>query len=171
MALIPNFSATVTKALWDVGQPNMFVTYDKGKLNTYLYMQTSLDGPTILHLCRFNKIEDVDLNTQGVETKIHRDLTPILLKRGYIYAHSPAEGIRGEYLATHSYISSWRGANDSEDGNLTYFLQNMAVQNFKECFNVAAIVNEELGQQMYEALGKYALKHVELLHAENAFRL
>ena len=171
MALVPNFSSTVSKAIWDVTHPNMFITYDKGKLNTYLYMQTSLDGPTILHLSRFNKLEDVDKNTQGVETQIHRDLTPIMLKNGYVYTHSPAEGIRGEYLATHSYISSWRGVNDSEDGHLTYFLQCMAIQNFAECFNVAALVDEELGQQMYESLGKYALKNVELHHAENAFRL
>lgn len=132
MALIPNFSSTVTKAIWDVTHPNMFITYDKGRLNTYLYMQTSLDGPTILHLSRFNNMEDIDKNNQGVETQIHRDLTPILLKNGYIYTHSPSEGIHGEYLATHSYISSWRGVSDGEDGHISYFLQNLAIHNFGE---------------------------------------
>lgn len=171
IALIPNFSASVTQALWDITNPNMFVTYDKGKMNTYLYMQTSLDGPTILHISRFDRIEDVDKTNQGVETKIHRDLLPITLKKGYVYTHSPAEGIRGEFMATHSYMSSWRGSSDTEDGHLNYFLQNMAIQNFAECFNVAAVVEDELAQQMYDSLGKYALKNVELLHAENAYRL
>mmetsp|Transcript_32681 Transcript_32681/g.37309 ORF Transcript_32681/g.37309 Transcript_32681/m.37309 type:complete len:442 (-) Transcript_32681:811-2136(-) len=171
MALIPNFSASVTKALWDTNHPNMFITFDKGKVNTYLYMQTSLDGPTILHIPRYSKIEDLDKVAQGVETKINKELNPIMLRNGYVYAHSPAEGIRGEYLSTHSYISSWRGHNDTEDGHITYFLQNIAIQRFSECFNAASIVDEELGLQLYEALGKYALKNVELPHAENAFRL
>ena len=170
MALIPNFSATVTKAIWDINHPNMFITFDKGKINTYLYKQTSLDGPTILHIPRYSKIEDLDKTTQGVETKISKDWNPIMLKNGYVYTHSPAEGVRGEYLSTHSYISSWRGHNDTEDGHLTYFLQNIAIQKFSECFNAAWIVEVELGQQLFEALGKYALKNVELLHAENAFR-
>ena len=47
----------------------------------------------------------------------------------------------------------------------------MAIHRFSECFKIAAEVEEELSQQMYEALGKFALKSVELLHAENAFRL
>lgn len=137
MALIPNFSSSVTKAIWDVNHPNMFITYDKGKINTYLYKQTSLDGPTIIHIPRYSKIEDLDKSTQGVETKIGKDSNPIMLKSGYVYTHSPAEGVRGEYLSTHSYISSWRGHNDTEDGHLTYFLQNIAIQRFGECFNAA----------------------------------
>ena len=165
LSLIPNFSATVTRVIWDTNQTNMFITYDKGKINTYLYMQTSLDGPTILHIPRYASIEDLDKNLPGVETKISKDISPVLLRNGYCFTHSPVEGLRGEYLSTHAYVSS------DKDGKIANFLQNMAIHRFSECFKIAEQVDDELSQTMYEALGKYALKQVELTHAENAFRL
>lgn len=143
----------------------MFITYDKGKINTYLYMQTSLDGPTILHIPRYNSMEDLNKNITGVETKINKDLSPVMLKNGYLYTHSPSEGLRGEYLSTHAYVGS------DEEGKIANFLQNMAIHRFTQCFRIAEEMSEEVSQQMYEAIGKYALRHVELTHAENAFRL
>jgi WD repeat-containing protein 19 len=127
-------------------------------------MQTSLDGPTILHIPRYNSLEDLDKNITGVETIISKDLTPVLLRNGYIFTHSPADGIRGEYLTTHAYIGT------DQDGLISTFLQYLAVHRFGECFKIILKLDEKLGLQMYEALGKYALKHVELGHAENAFR-
>lgn len=171
IALIPNFNATVKNVVWDIDSPNVFATVEPTKMNTYLYLQTSLEGPTIIHLPRYSKLEDVNQVCDGIVTNITDDLTPIVLKTGYIYSHSKSEGMRGDYLSTHSYISSWRGSNDSEEGHTSYFLQNLAIHRFAQCFEVAKVCEETLAQQMYEALGKFCLKNIEIPHAETAFRL
>lgn len=60
----------------------------------------------------------------------------------------------------------WRGRNDNADGHYKYFLQNLSIKRFKECYAVA----EKLGhEQISEALGNIALKNLELEIAEKAF--
>ena len=39
-------------------------------------------------------------------------------------------------------MSSWRGENDSDEGNLRYFLQNLATHRFEECLDVARMSNK-----------------------------
>ena len=134
-----------------------------------MYLQLSLEGPTIVHLPEFLKLEDVDKNLMGVQTEIERGLSPIILKGGYILSHSKTEGIQGQYLTTHSYLNSWRGTHDSEDGHLRYFLQNLAINRFEACFEVAGIF-QRMADPLYETLGKQCLKYMEMAHAETAFR-
>ena len=58
--MIPNFSATTLKVLWDLDESNLFVTIDVEKMNTYLFVPLSIDGPTISHLPEYLKLEEVD---------------------------------------------------------------------------------------------------------------
>lgn len=88
IALIPNFSSTVKNVVWDIDSPTIFATVEATRMNTYLYLSTSLDGPTIIHLPRYQRIEDVNVNCDGISTKISDDLNPIVLKSGYIYSYS-----------------------------------------------------------------------------------
>lgn len=172
IALIPNFSSTAKiNVVWDIESPTIFATVESTRINTYMYLATSLDGPTIVHLPRYNRIEEVFSNAEGVVTKISDDLNPIILKSGYIYSHSKSEGMKGDYLSSHSYISSWRGQNDSEEGHTAYFLQNLAIHRFAQCFEVAAVCDKTLANQMYETLAKFALKNIDIDTAETAFRL
>jgi WD repeat-containing protein 19 len=99
-------------------------------MNTYMYLATSLDGPTIVHLPRYSSIEEVFTNIEGISTKISEDINPIVLKSGYIYSYSKSVGMKGDFLSTHSYISSWRGSNDSKEGHMNYFLQNLVIHRF-----------------------------------------
>jgi len=103
-----------------------------------------------------------------VVTIIDRDMTPVILKDGYVYSNTRTDGIRGQYLTTHSYMSSWRGANDSDEGNLRYFLQNLACHRYEEALEVARI-SQKFSQQFFETVGKQCLKFVELELAEIAF--
>ena len=67
-------------------------------------------------------------------------------------------------------MSSWRGENDSDEGNLRYFLQNLAAHRFEECLDVAR-VSHKFSQSFYEVIGKQYLKYVELNIAELAFQM
>ena len=137
--LIPNFQAETKSVLWDLGDQNLFASVDTEKMQTYLYTPLSMEGPTIIHLPEYLKLDEVDKQKPGVVTIIDRDMTPVILKDGYVYSNTRTDGIRGQYLTTHSYMSSWRGANDSDEGNLRYFLQNLACHKYEEALEVARI--------------------------------
>lgn len=122
MIFIPNFSATTTSVLWDLEDSHIFVTVDKEKMQTYLYSALSLEGAQIVHLAEYLKIEEIEKNKPGVITYVDKDLKPIILRGGFVFSHARTDGIRGQYLTTHSYINSWRGIHDSDEGHLRFFL-------------------------------------------------
>jgi len=64
-------------------------------MQTYLFVPLSLDGPQILHLPEYLKLEEIDKNKLGVITIIDKDLKPLILKGGYVYSHARTDGIRG----------------------------------------------------------------------------
>ena len=72
-------------------------------------------------------------------------------------------------MTTHSYMNQWRGENDSNEGHLRYFLQNLASHRYEEAIEVARVANR-FSQQFFEVLGKQCLKYVELEFAEIAFQ-
>lgn len=122
MLFIPNFSAGTDKVLWDLEDANIFVTVDKEKMQSYMYIGLSMEGSQIVHLPEYLKLEEVDKPKPGVITYVDKDLKPIILKGGFVYSHARTDGIRGQYLTTYSYINSWRGPQESDEGHLRYFL-------------------------------------------------
>ena len=44
MIFVPNFSGTTHTVLWDIDEPNLIVTVDNEKMQTYLFNHLSLDG-------------------------------------------------------------------------------------------------------------------------------
>jgi hypothetical protein len=98
------------------------VTVDPEKMQTYLYVALSIEGTQIVHLPEYLKLDEVDKSKPGVVTYLDKDLKPIILKGGFLYSHARTDGVRGQYLTTHSYQSSWRGNADSDEGHLRYFL-------------------------------------------------
>lgn len=93
--MIPNFSPETNQVLWDLEDRNLFVTVDKDKMSTYLFVPLSLEGTTILHLPEYLKLDEVDKPKPGVITYIDKDLKPIILKGGFVYSYSRSDGIRG----------------------------------------------------------------------------
>ena len=95
MLFIPNFSGGTETVLWDLDDPNIFVTVDKDKMQTYLFVNLSLEGQQIIHLAEYLKLDEVDKNKAGVITFVDKDLKPIILKSGFVYSHARVDGIRG----------------------------------------------------------------------------
>lgn len=119
---IPNFSSQTNQVLWDIDDPNLFVTVDTEKMQTYLFCSMSLEGSQIIHLPEYLKLEEVEKTKPGVVTFLDRDLKPLILKSGFVYSHARSDGIRGQYLQTHTSLNSWKGPNDSDEGHLRFFL-------------------------------------------------
>jgi WD repeat-containing protein 19 len=177
--MLPNFSANTEKIIWDLEDPNVFCSVETEKIQTYIYFPFSLEGATVVHLQEYLKLEgllksynlfmliDIDQLSMGVVTKIETDLKPIILKNGYVFCHSKSEGIRGQHLATHSYIENWRGIHviliffkriqDTEEGHYRCFLQNLALNRFSDCFKVAKTCGR-YSLKFFEVLGRQSLK-------------
>jgi WD repeat-containing protein 19 len=102
-----------------------------------MYVSLSLEGPAIIHLPEFLKLDEIDKNKNGVSIFIDKELRPIIMKSGFVYSHAKTDGVRGQYLTTHNYINSWRGAQESDEGHLRYFLQNLVIHKFQACMEAA----------------------------------
>lgn len=104
-------------------------------------------------MAEFLKLEDVEKNKNGVVTYYDRDLKPLILKNGFVYSSARSDGIRGQFLQTHSYINSWKGPDDNDEGHLRYFLQNLALHRYQNCIEVAKVCLK-YSLQFFECLGK-----------------
>lgn len=62
MHFIPNFAAATDSILWDLDDSNLFITVDKEKMQAYLFVNLSLEGPQIIHLPEYLKLDEVDKN-------------------------------------------------------------------------------------------------------------
>lgn len=88
MLFIPNFSSQTNQVLWDIDDPQIFVCVDNEKIQTYMFVQVSLEGSCIVHLPEYLKLDDVEKTTAGVITYVDRDLKPLILKSGFVYSHA-----------------------------------------------------------------------------------
>lgn len=170
MIFVPNFQPDTHNVLWDIDEPNLFVTVDAKKMQTYLFKPLSLDGPQIIHLPEYLKLEEVEQNKAGIITYLDSDLKPLILKAGFVFSSALSDGIRGQYLQTHTTLNSWKGANESDEGHMRYFLQCLALQKYQNCIEVAKVC-QKYSSQLFDCLGKQCLKHLELPYAETAFQM
>lgn len=127
MIMVPNFQPETHNVLWDIDESNLFVTVDRQKMQTYLFKPLSLDGPQIVHLPEYLKLDEVEQNKAGIITYLDADLKPLILKAGFVFSSAMSDGIRGQYLQTHTTLNSWKGAGESDEGHLRYFLQCLAL--------------------------------------------
>lgn len=166
---IPNFSSNVVKVLWDEHDLNMFITCETEKLCGYLYSPVTLYGSKVDPIRELLSIEDLDRNTRDSITMLEKGLKPLLLSKGVVFCHSESSGtVKGNFLSSHTYLSLWRGKNDTPEGHYKYFLQNLALKRFNHCYHVA----EKLGTvKIPEVLGKLALQNLDLDVAERAYQL
>jgi len=95
LIMIPNFQAETESVLWDIEDQNLFVTVASDMMHTYLYLPLSLEGPQIIHLPEYLRLDEVDKPKTGVVTMIDKDMKPVILKDGYVYSNTRADGIRG----------------------------------------------------------------------------
>lgn len=166
---IPNFSSGVIQVIWDEADLNMFITCMVDRLNGYLYSPVTLYGQTVDSLRELLSIEDLDRNTRDSITMLEKGQKPLLVYKGVVFCHNESSGtVKGNFLASHTYLSQWRGKGDTPEGHYKYFLQNLVLKRFHHCYHVA----EKLGGvKIPEILGKLALQNLDLEVAERAYQL
>lgn len=166
--ILPNFAANTEKVLWDTDDANVFCTFERDKIRTYIYIEYSLEGSSVIPLPEYINFNEIETNAEGNVVPLSSEVKPVMLKNGYMFTHSK-EGMKGMYLPTHSVIETWR-ESDTEETHLRYYMQNIALKRFKDCFRVIPLL-PRYAVQLYEILGKQCLKHLELDSAERAYQL
>jgi len=58
--MIPNFQSGTNHVLWDIENPNLFVTVDSEKMCSYVYIPLSLEGIQIVHLPEYLKLDEIE---------------------------------------------------------------------------------------------------------------
>jgi len=166
---IPKLPSGVQRIIWDNFDHNFFIACDSENAYGFIYTPVSLQGPVVESVQELLSIEDLEQPERPAVTILDKEIKPLVLTNGQLCCFSEASGsARGNYLSSHSYLDMWRGRNDNTDGHYKYFLQNLSIKRFKDCYSVAEKLNNE---QISEALGNIALKNLELEIAEKAFQL
>ena len=55
-------------------------------MQTYMYNPLSMEGAQIIHLPEYLKLDDVEKTKAGTVTFVDRDLKPLILKGGFVWA-------------------------------------------------------------------------------------
>ncbi|CAG9314821.1 unnamed protein product [Blepharisma stoltei] len=166
---IPNFSSSVLKVIWDTSDQNLFVICEAEKVLAFLYSPVTLYGATIEPVRELLSVEDLDKNLRESVTIIEKGQKPVLLFNGILFCLSESQGnVKGNFLSSHTYLNQWRGRSDTPEGHYKFFLQNLSLKRFQQCFLVA----EKLGGvKIPEVLGNLALQNLDLEVAERAYQI
>ena len=139
--MLPNFNVTIESILLDIEDQNVFITFGSENVQVYLCCLNALEGPQVIHVPDYSKIEEVENNSMGSIAKLESGMKPLIIKNGYLFCLSKTEGLKGFYLPTHSAIENWKGTLDSEENHIRCFLQAIALNRFQTCLNVAKSAN------------------------------
>ncbi|EGR31945.1 WD repeat protein [Ichthyophthirius multifiliis] len=165
---LQNFPQRTERIIWDQKDPNLFVTVENDKLLTFIINKNSINGTIIQPVQELLAIEQIKQPGQPVLTILERGIKPIALTNGYLKCFTANGTIAGQSLTSHSYLNNYKGAEDTEQGQYRYFLQNLQLHKYNNCLLAACILDNIT---LYNELGRRALEFVDLKVALKAFQL
>jgi WD repeat-containing protein 19 len=166
---IPNFSMRFSSIIWDLRDHNVFAACEADRIVTYIVSPVTLTGGKVEPTAELLSVEDITAEPKENFTGIEAGLKPMLLNNGLLFFQVESEAnLRGNFLASHSQVTQWRGRSDTSENHYRYFLQNLALKRFSACTLAAELLDSSV---VSEALGQQALHHIDLETAERAFQL
>ena len=132
---IPNFSSKCRKVIFDKTDHNFFVTVELEKVLGYLYCPVTLFGAVVEPVRELLSVEDLNNELREAVTIVEKGNRPLIVCNGILFCHSENQGtIRGNFLTSHSYLNQWRGRSDTSEGHYRYFLQNLVLRRYTQCY-------------------------------------
>jgi len=164
---LAQFPRQTERVIWDLNDYNVFIACEPEKIIGYVFSAVSVYGAMVEFIRELTSIEDLSQEPKESITLMEKGHKPLLLNNGLLYCYSQSEGmVKGNYLSSHSYLTQWRGRSDVSEGHYKYFLQNLAIKRFHQCFLAA----EKLAvPSIADSLGQLALQSLDLEIAEKAF--
>ena len=129
--------------MWDNYEPSVFCVVDSDSVYTYCIQKNTLQGVSISPVQELLSIDDLKKkNLSSVVTMLDKEVKPLILSNGFLHCFTPLGNVQGQYLASHSHISNWKGDDDNVEGHYRYFLQNLMLGRFSHCLEAAIYLNE-----------------------------
>lgn len=102
-----------------------------------------MQGVIVTPVQELLSIEDLKKKSlPPITTILDREVKPMILSNGYLHCFTQMGNIQGQYLASHSHISNWKGSDDNVEGHYRYFLQNLMLNRYSHCLEAALKLNE-----------------------------
>ncbi|XP_063074275.1 WD repeat-containing protein 19 isoform X2 [Engraulis encrasicolus] len=151
---IPNFSPTITGALWETcpGDKGVFVAYDDDKVYTYAFHKETIQGPRVILVGG---------------TKLPFSHKPLLLHNGELSCQTQSGKTNSVHLTSHSFLTT----NFSEASNeqLTQMLRKaLMLKRFQEAWELCKLVNST---DTWAEMGRTCLHHIEVELALQVYRM
>lgn len=141
---IANFSANTTSVLWDVADPNVFISTDGVNFSVYVYADMTISGPTVTHIGQ-------SVTSPGS--------LPILLHNGGVVAQSKSGEIGSKtILETHETL----GRRDMRALDAA-----LALLKFEEAWEIGLVMNDE---ESWLKISTAALHHLDIELALRGYR-
>lgn len=143
---IPELSKSTTVAIWDLLQPNVFITFDDSSksLTTFVYIPISIKGRYI------QKIG---------QTKLLSDQLPLMLYDGDVCINSGGSRVNSITLSTHKNNPSMSLEEQME--------VNLNLRRWSSCWDLCKTMNRA---EQWEKLGKMAISDTDIQFAIKIYR-
>eukprot|EP00817_Percolomonadidae_sp_ATCC50343_P006499 CAMPEP_0117428804 /NCGR_PEP_ID=MMETSP0758-20121206/8434_1 /TAXON_ID=63605 /ORGANISM="Percolomonas cosmopolitus, Strain AE-1 (ATCC 50343)" /LENGTH=1219 /DNA_ID=CAMNT_0005215371 /DNA_START=468 /DNA_END=4125 /DNA_ORIENTATION=- len=161
---IKPFSGSAEKVMWDVSDPNCFITSDKNKFNTYVYSPNTARGPEVI------AVKQVDSNQLLSTTDRPDGFTPIFMMNGRVICQMTSGSIAQVTLISHEALSkdNRQSSVQSRSKNIyNRFSQLVRLNRFNEAWNAALELNNE---SCLRELASTALHNLDIESAVRVYR-
>lgn len=153
---VEKFSGSADKILWDISNPNIFVTSDSKKFTTYIYSSQTTKGPTV------RAIRQVANSSLVAHTERPEGFSPVVLQDGKIICQSQSGALTAVLLNSHASLKHTNPAMVEQK-----FYQLLYLNKFKEALHHCEFLNNP---QQWTELANEALDHLDLDTAIYAYR-
>uniref|UniRef100_A0A1B6EAI7 WD repeat-containing protein 19 n=1 Tax=Clastoptera arizonana TaxID=38151 RepID=A0A1B6EAI7_9HEMI len=145
---LPEFPSTTTGVLWDLSQAdkNVFIAFNNEKIITYVYLQSSIKGPSVVKVG---------------ETKLPLDQLPLVLQGGELTLETSSGKLSELTLSTHA-LPPIAAALNQPDSLHSILDKHIALLRYTEAWNVCLILDEK---ETWHKFAKAALCNMDVATA------
>ncbi|XP_028834024.1 WD repeat-containing protein 19 isoform X2 [Denticeps clupeoides] len=151
---IPNFSPTITGALWEnwAADKGVFLAFDEDKVYTYAFHKDTIQGSKVILVGG---------------TKLPFSHKPLLLYNGELTCQTQSGKTSTVLLSTHSFLNAT--LMDSPQEQLSHMLtQTLMLKRFSESWNVCKALSTT---EAWAEMGRACLHHMEVELAIRVYRM
>ncbi|CAK84014.1 unnamed protein product (macronuclear) [Paramecium tetraurelia] len=166
---ISEFPEKTERIIWDQKDPNLFVTQVANDLTTYIVNKNNLQQEMVHPVLEYLSMEDLQKSSppNPSVTEIEKGVQALSLTNGTLKCFTMSRNVMGQPLISHSYLKSYKGADDNNEGHFRYFLQNLALFKFANAHKAALNLKN---LKLFDTFGRKCLENLEFDVAQKAFQ-
>jgi hypothetical protein len=84
--------------------------------------RNNLHGDSIHPVPELLSIEALSNPTSPITTALEKGLMALSVVNGLLKCYTQAGTVQSQYLASHSYLNSYKGVEDNQEGHFRYYL-------------------------------------------------